>query len=485
MLRTPSSLSGRRRLIANAGSLAVGGILAQAAFLSVEALIARDIGASAYGIFSAVYALTLLMTLAIDMGMNWKLIEEGARDSSTLPVNLGSMLSLKLLIAALVYPLTLAAFRISGYDSPLVELYVMFIPFALLMLVQESLAAVYTATRSNWFNALFQTAVPLTILVAVVVIVRPQPSLARASVAYTLGSAIPTLLWLFIAWRAIGARVEVSRFASIIRGSYLYGMNALVSYGSFKSGVLLLAALSSARDVAYFAAAFKFVDIGYKIPIVANRLFAPQLFADSKHRPEEFSKLCDVLLRVAALMGAVAAAVLLMLGEDLIVLIFGREFAMATALVQMLGVSLALKTFALIAANVITSAGHLAFRTRAMTAATIAGVIVSVPLILAWGARGAAVGVLVADVTFLLALLWRLRGVLSVPRIATIAGAPLVATTVAVWFGAYTQFPHIYEGVAGVAIVVAALFLLGYLRPVLRLALQSGEPGSTPAPKLP
>ena len=42
MLGKPSSLSGRRRLIANAGALAVGGVLAQAAFLFVEALIARQ-----------------------------------------------------------------------------------------------------------------------------------------------------------------------------------------------------------------------------------------------------------------------------------------------------------------------------------------------------------------------------------------------------------------------------------------------------------
>ena len=59
MFRTLSSLSGRRRLMANAGALAVGGVLAQAAFLFVEAVIARQIGASAYGIFSAVYAVLL------------------------------------------------------------------------------------------------------------------------------------------------------------------------------------------------------------------------------------------------------------------------------------------------------------------------------------------------------------------------------------------------------------------------------------------
>jgi O-antigen/teichoic acid export membrane protein len=472
MHQAMSALSARRRLIVNAGSLAVGGVLAQAAFMTVEALIARDLGASAYGVFSAVYAWTLLMTFAIDLGMNWKLIEEGARDPATLSVNLGSMLSLKGLIAAFAYPVTLVLLYAFGSTSAVVGLYVMFIPFALLYVVQDSLASVYTATRSNWFNALFQTSVPLTILVAVLLIVRPQPSLTRTSVAFTIGSALPTALWLLLTFRTVRPRVVAARFGSILRGSWLYGMNTLLLYASFKGGVLLLTALSGAREVAFFAAALKFVDLGYKIPVMLNRLIAPQLFADSAHRPTHFPQLCDGLLRATGLLGALTATVLLIAGRDLIRMVFGAEFTLAAALLQILGVSLALKTFALIAQSVITSANQLSFRTKALTITTVLSAVVSVPLILKWGARGAAYGVLVGDVALLIALLWRLHRLLPSTRIVNIAIVPFVATAAAVWLTGRVDLPLIVEVVASAAIVVATLFVLGYLQPVLNLALE-------------
>jgi O-antigen/teichoic acid export membrane protein len=331
--------------------------------------------------------------------------------------------------------------------------------------------------RSNWINALFQTAVPVTILVAVLVLVRPHPSLTRTSLAFAIGSALPTALWLALTISTIAPRVDRARFGSILRGSWLYGMNTLLLYASFKSGVLLLTALSSARDVAFFAAALKFVDLGYKIPIMANRLVAPRLFAVSTHRPARFPQLCDGLLRAAGLLGAVTATVLLIGGPGLIRLVFGPEFTLAAALLQILGVSLALKTFALIAQSVITSANQLAFRTTALTFATALGAGVSVPLILKWGARGAAYGVIVADVTLLIALLWRLHKLLPSARVVNIAALPFAATALAVWLVSRWNPPLIVGVVASAAIVVVALFLVGYLQPVLSLALDRPAAG--------
>lgn len=467
---TMASLSPRRRLIANAGALAVGGVLAQGAFVFVEATIARGLGASAYGTFSAVYTLTLLAVLAIDMGMNWKLIEEGSRAPHTIAVNLGTMLSLKLLIFALLYPAAIGVLGLAGYAAPFFELFVVFAPFAMLMVVQESLAAVYTASRRNWFNAVFQAAVPVTVLLVVLAFVLPQTSLNRAGVAYVAGSAVPTAIWLWLTIRSHAPRVDASRIKSILRGSYLYGITALLSYSSFKSGILLLMLLSSARELAFFAAAFKLVELGYKIPVLANRLVAPHLFADSVHRPEEFPALCDALLRAAGALSAFTAVVLFVLGAEFIQFIFGSEFAPAAPLLQILGVSLAFKTFALPAQSVVTSADQLEFRTRALGSATALGALISVPLIVEWGAKGAALGVLIADVALLAALLWQLHKLLPATRIPGLVAVPFAAAAAAIWLADRMELPTTLELTSGVVLVTAALFLSGYLQPVLQLA---------------
>lgn len=467
-------LSPRRQLIANAGALVIGGVLAQAASVFVEAAIARGLGASAYGTFSAVYTVTLVAVLAIDMGMNWKLIEEGSRSPGTMDVNLGTMLSLKLLIFALLYPAAIGVLALAGYTGAFFELFVIFAPFALLLLVQETLAAVYTASRRNWFNAVFQAAVPVTIFVVVLAFVLPQPSLNRAGVAYIVGSAVPTAIWLWLTIRRHMPRVDASRFKSILQGSYLYGITSLLSYSSFKSGILLLMVLSSARQVAFFAAAFKLVELGYKIPILANRLIAPHLFADSAHRPREFPALCDALLHATGALSALTAVVLFVLGAGFIQLIFGSEFAPAAPLLQILGVSLALKTLALMAQSVVTSADQLAFRTRALGSTTALGALISVPLIIEWGAKGAAIGVLIGDVALLAALLWRLQKLLPATRLPSLVAVPFAAAAMAIGLAGWMKLPGAFELAAAVMLVIAVLFLSGYLQPVLRLA-RSGD----------
>lgn len=478
---TTASLSPRRQLIANAGALVIGGVLAQAASVFVEAAIARGLGANAYGTLSAVYTVTLLAVLAIDMGMNWKLIEEGSRAPDTMDVNLGTMLSLKLLIFALLYPATVGVLALAGYAGAFFELFIVFAPFALLMLVQESLAAVYTASRRNWFNAIFQAAVPVTTFVAVLAFVLPQPSLNRAGMAYVAGSAVPTAIWLWLTIRNHAPRVDRSRFKSIVRGSYLYGVTALLSYSSFKSGILLLMVLSSAREVAFFAAAFKLVELGYKIPILANRLIAPHLFADSVHRPEAFPALCDALLRATGTLSALTAVVLFVLGAAFIRFIFGSEFAPAAPLLQILGVALALKTFALLAQSIVTSADQLEFRTRALGWTTALGALISVPLIVAWGAKGAAIGVLIGDAALLAALAWRLQKLLPATRMLSLVAAPFAAAAAAMALATQMELPSAFELAAGAALVIAALLLSGYLQPVLQLARPAAGNGSRSA----
>ena len=465
----PSHSPGRQ-IITNAGALAIGGIAAQAAFLFVEAMIARKLGVHAYGTFSAMYTAMLLIVLAIDLGMTWKLIELGARDANAIPVNLGTMLCLKALLCVVIYPLALAVLALSDAEPGVLELFAIFAAFGVLLLVQESLAAAYTAIRRNWFNALFQASVPLIIALAVAVVVLPRPSLNRTAWAYVLGSAIPTAIWAWLAIRRFAPRVDVTKFKETLRGSYLYGINALLSYSSFKTGMLVLMVFSTRTEVAFFAAAFKLVELGYKVPIVVNRVVAPHLFADSQHQPETFPALCEGLLRGAATLSALASFVLIVLGSELIHLIFGHEYEEAALLLQILGVALGLKTFGLIAQSVVTSAGRLEFRTRALAASITFGVVVSVPLVIQWGARGAAIGVLVADVTMLIALVWALRTVLLLGRVLVTVVAPIVTVAATLLVANRLSMSAAYAAAFGIAIIVAILFASGYLRPALRLA---------------
>jgi O-antigen/teichoic acid export membrane protein len=463
-----------RRMLTNAGALAVGGVLAQITFVFIEAVIARRIGLHAYGTFSVVYTITLLMVLVVDMGMNWKQIQDGSRDRRTIAPNLHSMMLLKVLFFAVAYPVILAALVMGGADPAVYACFAVFALFGLLMTLQDSFAAVYTSLQRNWFNALFQTATPVAILLAGVVIVLPAPSLLRTAVAYVAGNATIAAMWMYLTIRqfpasAGGPRLSAARIREILAGSYQYGLNSLISYFGLKSGILLLSLLSDPVQIALFAAAFKLLDLGHKAPVVAMRVFAPKLFADRVHRPAAFIASSDALMRFAGLSSAATAVLLVVAGPPIIRLIFGEAFIAAGALVQLLGVSLALKTFSLMAETVLTTGDQLAFRTRALIAAVVLGVIVSVPLIMRWGAMGAALGVLAGDVVMLVLVLARLRSLLPTTRAILLAGIPFIASAVALLAARSLETQAFYAAPLALVVLLALLLITGYLKPVGKL----------------
>ena len=86
-------------------------------------------GARSYAEFVAVAEAIML---AIDLGMNWKLIEEGSRDAGTIAVNLGTLLSLKALILVVVYPMVLGLLALTGLSTTGLGLFSTFALFGLL-----------------------------------------------------------------------------------------------------------------------------------------------------------------------------------------------------------------------------------------------------------------------------------------------------------------------------------------------------------------
>src|SRR6478672_8162245 len=115
-----------RRMTLNAAALAVGGVVAQACLMLVEALVARKLGGSDYGVFSTVQAIALTSLHVFEFGMGWKLIEDGSRDPRTIAPLLGTTLVLKFGLAGLVYVALLLGLPLAGYETNVVSFFAIF-----------------------------------------------------------------------------------------------------------------------------------------------------------------------------------------------------------------------------------------------------------------------------------------------------------------------------------------------------------------------
>jgi O-antigen/teichoic acid export membrane protein len=455
------------RLVRNTLALVAGGMLAQIAFVSVEALIARRIGVEAYGTFAAVYASALLMVHVLDLGMNWKMLQDGSRNPHTLSDNLGTTLLVKFGLFLVAYPLALIALRAGGATASFIGAFAIFAFFALSMMIQDAFATVFASHQRMGVIAIFQAAVPVAMLLAVLVVVTPRPTLQWATLACVLGSLVVTAAWARMTLRVAWPTFSPRRILPMLRQSFYYGVSVSVHALYFRLGVLTLTLLRSATEVALFAAAYKLLELGFKIPTLASRVVAPKLFEDAFRRPREFRTHAALILRLAAFMSGLLGLLLFVAGPDVVTLVFGAAFESSRPVVQILACSLALKSIALLAQTLLSTADDHVYRSRADVATTAFGVVLTVVLTGFFGLTGTAVAVAVGDLLWSVLMVGRGLRHLPAAQDLRIVLLPMAAAVVGGVVAMQLPLGFIVDTLIAVTLFGLLLLASGYLRPLI------------------
>jgi len=377
------------------------------------------------------------------------------------------MLVARLGLFLIAYPLILGALWWLQGDSPEVGFFALFAFFGVQIATQDLLAAVYTARQRMSTSALFQAAMPVSILVFVGLLVIPKPTLPRLAFAFILGAAVITVTWTWLVWKQEKPLVRLREAGTIMRGCLHYGISGLVWNAYLRIGVLVLTFVSGAAQVAIFAAAFKLIDLIFKVAVLANRVVAPRLYADSQHRPENFRSGAEMLLRMTVATSTVGALGLYVAGSWIVTFIYGANFAASGELIRWLGISLTLKTIALIAQTIISAAEDHTHRTRVIAFASLIGIVLTTVLAIRWGAAGATYAVVASDVILLALLMWRIQRTRSITRLGPVFLTPLLAAIACGTVVSYLSLNAVLEAIIALTTFVAILFASGYLAPVM------------------
>jgi PST family polysaccharide transporter len=442
----------------NAGAMGVAGVVAQVCFTSIEAIIARHLGQHAYGVYGSVYAMSLAAAWMVESGMAWKLIQDGSRTPAAIPGLLGTTLVLKVLFACALGPLMVFVLRAAGYGTEFTQVFGIFFAYAVLLVMQDSLAGVYAARGKMHVTALFQGAAPVAIIICILLADFSSKSLAAVGVAYLVGSGLVTGIWAWRTWRAERARIEPGRTGEILRGSWHYGLTGVLSQVYLRVDLLLLPLLRNLEEVGLYAAADKLTDLGLKVGVLGTRVLAPVLFAQSHQDPAAYARTCKVMLRMVSLSGTLACLILAFIAEPLVVLVFGSAFHAAAAILVVLAASLALRLVAITLQIVLSSSDEHLRRTSALAWAILGAGTCNVLLVPTYGAIAAAAGRLVSDLINITAMLTA-RG-LPFRRSAALswlAGPPLLGAA------AYLGASSLHTGIVLGALAGVGLYGLGIL----------------------
>ena len=403
-----------RKIGVNAAALALGGVIAQSCLILVEAVVARRLGESDYGVFSTVQAIALTSLHFFEFGMGWKLIEDGSRDTRTIAPLLGTTLLLKCGLAGLVYAVVLVGLPLAGYETSVVSFFAIFFVYAFAYGLQESLGGANAARHQMHINAIYQAATPVAVLAFAVLATTISSSLAAVGWAYVAGCALVTAIWIWQLFRTEKPTLDLKRSADIFRGSYLYGIGGFLYQASNRMEVMALSVLSGMADVGLFAAADKFTDIGVKVALLGSRVTAPLMFSQSCHDVVGYARSCRIILRGSSVLGAAGGLLLAAFAEPLVTAIFGESFRRAAVILIILAPSVALRFSTAALRLALTSSDQHAHRVGGLAAGVAASALGNVALIPPFGVLGSAWARFLGDVVQI-ALLLRTRSLPVAP----------------------------------------------------------------------
>jgi O-antigen/teichoic acid export membrane protein len=390
-----------QKLARNAASLAVGGVIAQLAFTLLEILIARELGAAAYGVFVTAYAWTLLGTYLMEIGTPQWMIQEGARNNDRLPTLLGSTLTVNLAMFAGLY-LALVGASLAFDQNAVLSLMLIILPYGLVMTLQNGLGAVYSSYQTMQVSAFFQGLAPVAILLVYFAYASREVTLSDVGVAYVAGGAIVTGAWFAYTLRRVRPRISLRDVRETLRSSYQYGLTGVLGQLYFKADVVMLSALAGLREAGIYAAAFKLVELVFKVAVLSGRVFAPALFKASHTPGRSFDVFASMMTRLLAVSGLMAGLISFVLADELILLMFGETYRSSVPVLRILGGVMAVKCMMIALQLLLSSVDLHVQRVSGLTITLVAHIGVSALLIPRFGAVGAACGTLLSGVLLII-----------------------------------------------------------------------------------
>ena len=463
----------RSGLIArNAASLFASQGVTWALGLVFIVVVPRSVGASEWGEWSLAWALTSVAAAVTGLGLSTLLVKEISRHRERAAEYVGAAISAQALLAALYVALTLGFTFVAGYAGHTRLIITLVTAAGATTFLAMPMTAGLQALERMQFTSLGQVlSSGLVSLIAVLMVKVAAVGMVSISVA-AFGAA---LLAAAVQYYGLSRRIAVRpRFdPGLIRHMIVSGLPYWAS-GLFLSfyvwiDTVLLSILTTTTEVGWYGAATKMISTLGMLPFIVNMVVFPALSHSYHNDRAGMSRLAQTSLRIVLSLGLPMVAGVVILGPQIVQLLYGASYAPAAPIVVVLSLTLLpIFTATLVNGQLIAVDRQLAW-TGVMAACCVVNPALNLVMIGAFermygnGALGASYALLITDTLVGVAavallprdVLGRMRSILGPLGRAVLATLAMCAV---VWAlrGAFVLVPIIF----GAAVfVIAALGL--------------------------
>jgi O-antigen/teichoic acid export membrane protein len=381
--------------------------------------VARHLAAEGFGVLSLATALTAIVGVFADFGLQMLMTRDIARDRSLAQKYLGNIAIIKILLSIITFGLIALTVKLMGYPFDTVRV----VYFIGLSVVFNALGlmfyGVFRAYERMEFEALGLVLNGALTLAGAFYGISHGFSVVGFALIYLIASLI-TLGYSFVIsiWRFAVPKIEVDLqfWKEALKQAWPFGLGLLLASVYAWIGAVMLSRMKGDEAVGLYTAAYRLVYMLQFIPLAYFSAVFPSMSRFHVTSKEFLRFTYERSFKYMLMIGIPIGVGTTVLGGKLILLIFGGEYYQSIILLQILGWSVAFLFVNGVFGSLFQSINRQMVALAIIAATTGLNVVLNIILIPRYGTTGASVALLAAAFSgFVISFVWSSRTGYGIP----------------------------------------------------------------------
>jgi O-antigen/teichoic acid export membrane protein len=454
--------TGARRILANTGYRLLADAGSKLASIAFYVVMARELGADGFGVFTFGLAFVLLATTLGNFGQDTVLTREVARDKSRLDRYFANTLALKVVLCLGSLAIAIGVAAAFGIDAQTRDVLLLLGAAVTIELLMTTCFATFQAfERMEFTPVALITQRTVTALVGIAALLAGA-NVVTVSAIYLAGSLIGFLLALQLLLRKVARprfEVEPSRWWALLSAAAAIGLTTVFAVILFRVDMTMLAIFEPSEVVGHYGAAYRLLEATLFISWSVSGAVYPVFSRLSPTSSPPVGFVFDRGIKLGLALTLPLAAGALVLADPLIRIVFGDDYAQAITPLRLLTPAIALYPVCYVGASLLVSQDRQRVMLGVYAALAAENVLLNLVLIPWRSLDGAALGTSISTVLLAGALVFYTQRATGRVDWSRVAAGPVLATLAATAAMVLLRDSFAVAVVVGAAVYLAVLFV--------------------------
>jgi O-antigen/teichoic acid export membrane protein len=328
----------------NSTFLIVGNLLQKVISFYTAILITRYLGPERYGQYTFVISLILIVAVLWNFGFGTIIVRDVSKDKSLAAKYSGGVIFLKFFFAAIIILLSCLYLKIVNYDNVIIKAILIFGVGNFLMSINEVFISIFSAYRRMDFSAFIPIIRASVLLLAIVVIIQTEGGIIEIFLGYLI-SFIFVLIFSSCLIKTKFAfpvfNFNIQFLKELVIKAFPLLLISVVNIILFRIDAIMLSKMQGDVELGLYGAAYNIFEISIALfPMILMKATFPVISEQFDKNIENMKKLFVILMKYFYLLGIPLSLGTILLGKDIIIVLFGNEYINAGILLSLLGGSI-------------------------------------------------------------------------------------------------------------------------------------------------